>query len=203
MIELYTAATPNGRKIVIMLEELGVPYREHQLSLKDLDQKKPEFLALNPNGKIPTIVDAEGPQGRTVVFESGAILHYLAEKHGKFIGTNLAEKSRTMQWLMFQMSAIGPIFGNYYYGLHTLKPHNPGFIERFEKEAHRLLGVMETQLTQNSYLAGAEYTIADMATYPWIAGYIHGQPTWFKDKPSIKAWAERLGARAAVQKAMS
>ncbi|WP_373999986.1 glutathione S-transferase family protein [Bdellovibrio bacteriovorus] len=202
MIEFYTASTPNGRKVAIMLEELGLKYNEHKINLKDLEQKRPEFLAMNPNGKIPTIVDTEGPEGKTTVFESGAILFYLAEKYGKFIGKNLTEKTHAMQWVMFQMSAIGPIFGNYYYGLHTLKPHNPGFIERFEKEALRLLSVMEIQLTDSDYLAGSEYTIADIATYPWIAGFIHGQPKWFEDKKGIKAWAARLADRPAIQKAM-
>lgn len=203
MIEFFTAATPNGRKVAIMLEELAVPYNLHAVSLKDLEQKKPEFLAMNPNGKIPTIVDTEGPAGKTTVFESAAILYYLAEKHGKFLGTSLTEKTRTMQWVMFQMSAIGPIFGNHYYGLNTLQPHNPGFIERFEKEGRRLVGVMETQLSAHKFLAGEEYTIADMVTYPWLSSFLQMQPAWFEDAPSVRRWATLVGARPAVQKAMA
>lgn len=203
MIEFYTASTPNGRKVTIMLEELGLAYNLHKVNLKDLEQKRPEFLAMNPNGKIPTIIDNKGPEGQTTVFESGAILYYLAEKYGKFLGDSLPEKTRTMQWVMFQMSAIGPIFGNYYYGLNTLTPHNPGFIERFEKEARRLVGVMEIQLSGNKYLSGEGYTIADMVTYPWVAGFIHAQPGWFEDKPSVKRWADLVGTRPAVQKAMA
>ncbi|WII71088.1 glutathione S-transferase N-terminal domain-containing protein [Bdellovibrio sp. 22V] len=204
MIDFYTAATPNGRKVAIMLEELGVSYTEHKVDLGKLEQKSPDFLSMNPNGKIPVIIDHEGPfNKKTTVFESAAILYYLAEKHGgRFFGHSLDEKAHVMQWTMFQMSAIGPILGNYYYGMNTLTPKNPGFIQRFEKEATRLLGVMETQLHKNEYLAGKNYSIADIATYPWIANFIKLQPAWFESKPSIRRWAQMVGSRPAVKKVM-
>ncbi|KHD88823.1 MAG: glutathione S-transferase [Bdellovibrio sp. ArHS] len=203
MIEFYTAQTPNGRKVSLMLEELAIPYTQHNIDLGKLEQKSPEFIAKNPNGKIPVIIDTHGSYDhKTTVFESGAILYYLAEKHQAFFGHSLEEKAHVMQWLMFQMSAIGPIFGNYYYGKHTLKPENPGFIERFEKEALRLLGVMEIQLEKNTYLAGEAYTIADIATYPWLIHYLHTKPEWFESRPSIRRWAQTLAERPAVKKVM-
>lgn len=201
MIDFYTAATPNGRKVALMLEELGIPYQEHQVDLKTNAQKNPDFLAMNPNGKIPVIVEhIEKSKDKVTVFESGAILFYLAEKYGKFIGSTLEEKTRSLQWVMFQMSAIGPIFGNYYYGVNSLKPHNPGYIERFEKEAHRLLGVMEMQLSVNPYLAGSEYTIADIATYPWIESFAKMNPHWFADHKAVNAWLEKISKRPACLK---
>lgn len=204
MIDFYTANTPNGRKVALMLEELAIPYTEHKVDLGKLAQKTPEFLAMNPNGKIPVIVDNEGVHGKKVtVFESAAILYYLGEKYSKFLGGSLVEKAQTMQWVMFQMSAIGPIFGNYHYGMNTLKPHNPGFIERFEKEAHRLIGVMEMQLSRNEYLAGSSYTIADMATYPWLINFIKSKPEWFESTSSIHRWANLVERRPAVQKVLA
>lgn len=199
MIDFYTAATPNGHKVALMLTELGLEHKEHLVDLKSNQQKDPAFLAMNPNGKIPVIVDHDSTP-KTVISESAAILYYLAEKHGRFIGKTLQEKTTTMQWVMFQMSAIGPIFGNYYYGKNFLQPHNPGYIERFEKEAHRLLGVMEMQLQDNAYLAGAEYTIADMCTYPWLVGFMKSNPEWFADKAAVQRWAARVSERPAVKK---
>ncbi|WP_374073265.1 glutathione S-transferase family protein [Bdellovibrio bacteriovorus] len=203
MIDFYTAGTPNGRKVAIMLEELAIPYTEHKVDLSKNEQKSPEFIEMNPNGRIPVIVDRQGPYNKEVtVFESGAILYYLAEKYGNFLGHSLAEKAHTLQWVMFQMSAIGPMFGNYHYGMNTLTPKNPAFIERFEKEALRLLGVMEIQLSKNEYLAGQVYTIADIATYPWIIGFIKSKPEWFESKPSVRRWAQLVGGRPAVKKVL-
>ncbi|MFS4459987.1 glutathione S-transferase family protein [Bdellovibrio sp. HCB2-146] len=204
MIDFYTFATPNGKKVKIMLEELGVPYKEHTINLRNMEQKTPEFLAINPNGKIPAIVDNEGPFGKkTTVFESGAILYYLAEKYGKFIGSHLDSKAHTMQWVMFQMSGIGPNFGNLHYGLNSMEVKNPAFIQRFEKESKRLLEVMETQLRKNTYLAGHEYTIADMATYPWMQGFRATREEWFTNLPSVRRWMDAVGSRPPVQKALA
>ncbi len=204
MIEFYTAGTPNGRKVAIMLEEVGrALYRTYNRFGK-LEQKTPEFLAMNPNGRIPVIVDREGPyHKKTTVFESGAILYYLAEKYGSFLGHSLDEKAHVMQWVMFQMSAIGPMFGNYNYGVKTLTPKNPGFIQRFEKESLRLLDVLEMQLAKNQYLAGNTYTIADIATYTWVAAFANTVPGWFESKPSVRRWLQTVGERPAVKKVMS
>lgn len=202
MIELYTANTPNGRKPVILLEELGLKYNRHDVSLKDNEQKKPDFIAMNPNGRIPAMVDNEGPSGKQTVFESAAILYYLAEKSGKYCGKNLSEKTDIMQWMMFQMSAVGPMFGNYHFGTN-MNPANPGYVERFDKESRRLVSVLEIQLSKHDYLALNEYTIADMTTYPWVAAMLEKKAEWFENAPGVRRWAERLAARPAVKKAMA
>jgi GST-like protein len=198
MIDFYTTKTPNGSKVQIMLEELGMKYEYFNISLKDNEQKKPDFLKINPNGRIPAIVDRDGEFGREIpVFESGAILHYLAEKSHHFIGTNEFERAQVMSWLMFQMSGIGPNFGNYNYA----KTNNiPMMLTRFELESKRLLDVMNTQLAQHEYLAGSFYSIADIATYPWIAEYIKSKPEWFEENPHVRRWAELIGRRPAVKK---
>lgn len=205
MIDLFTAGTPNGHKIAIMLEELNLPYNKHVVDLKALQQKSPEFLEMNPNGRIPVIVDHEGPANKKVtVFESGAIMYYLAEKNGgKFLGSSLDEKAHTMQWVMFQMSAIGPMFGNYHYGTKSLAEPNPVFVERFEKESRRLITVLNSQLTKHSYISGSNYTIADMATYPWVSAFAKASPHWFDEAPAIRRWLSEVGERPAVKKAMS
>lgn len=204
MIDYYTAATPNGKKVAIMLEELQVPYKKHMIDLKSLEQKKPEYIAMNPNGRIPTIVDNHGPYDhKTTVFESGAILYYLAEKYGgQFFGHSLNEKAAVMQWLMFQMSAVGPMFGNYNYGMKSLEPKNPGFIERFAKESQRIIGVLEIQLSQTPYLAGANYTIADIATITWVTAFEKMEPTWFENAPGVHRWMKLVGDRPAVKKGL-
>lgn len=205
MIDLYTAATPNGKKIVIMLEELGLQYKKHMVDLKALEQKSPEFLSMNPNGRIPVIVDHEGPNGqKTTVFESGAILYYLAEKNGgKFFGANLTEKAHCLQWVMFQMSAIGPNFGNYHYGKYFMEKQVPEFIERFEKESKRLITVLNSQLTKHTYVAGDNYTIADITTYTWVSGFAQNNADWFMEAPAIRRWLALVGERPAVQKGMA
>ncbi|KYG63882.1 glutathione S-transferase [Bdellovibrio bacteriovorus] len=203
MIDLYTAATPNGQKAHLMLEELGIPYKLHKVNLKDLEQKKPEFLAMNPNGRIPVMVDHEGPNKKEVtVFESAAILYYLAERHHKFGGHHLEEKAQIMQWMMYQMSAVGPMFGNYYFGKTSLKPENPGFIERFEKESKRIITVLETQLGRHTYFAGSEYTIADMCMFFWINNFFKANPDWFAATPGIRRWIGQVAERPAVQKVL-
>ncbi|MBO9667725.1 MAG: glutathione S-transferase N-terminal domain-containing protein [Bdellovibrio sp.] len=203
MIDFYTAATPNGRKVAIMLEELQIPYTTHQVNLKEQEQKKPEFLAMNPNGRIPVIVDRANGRD-TAVFESAAILYYLAEQNGgRFFGKTLEEKTSVMQWMMFQMSAVGPMFGNLYYGHHSMHPPVPQFVERFDKESHRVVGVLELQLSKHPYLAGNAYTIADMVTYPWVAIFLKSYPHLFTETPAVHRWAEAISQRPAVQKAMS
>jgi GST-like protein len=203
MIDFYTALTPNGRKVAICLEEMGLTYQTHMVNLKEQEQKTPEFLAMNPNGRIPVIVDNSDGK-KTAVFESAAILYYLAEKNGgKFFGKTLEQKTSVMQWMMFQMSGVGPNFGNLYYGKHSMDPKVPAFIERFEKESIRVVGVLELALEKSEYLAGDHYTIADMTTYPWIVGKLHMAPELFAEAPKVKAWVQKISQRPAVQKAMS
>ena len=201
MIDLYTWSTPNGRKVSIMLEECGLPYRVHPIDIGKGDQFKPEFVALNPNSKIPAIVDQEGPEGGPYpLFESGAILMYLAWKTGKYFPTRITEQFETIQWLMFQMGGVGPFFGQVHHFLRAAPEPVPYAIERYTKETRRLYGVMNKHLEQHDYLA-ADYSIADIATYPWVARY-----DWHKvdlnDFPAVKRWFDLIGARPAVQAGM-
>jgi GST-like protein len=201
LIDLYTWSTPNGRKVSIMLEECGLPYRVHPIDIGKGDQFRPEFVALNPNSKIPAIVDEEGPEGTPYpLFESGAILMYLAWKTGKYFPTRVIEQFETIQWLMFQMGGVGPFFGQVHHFLRAAPEPVPYAIERYTKETRRLYGVMNKHLEQNEYLA-ADYSIADIATYPWVARY-----DWHKvdlnDFPAVKRWFDRIGARPAVQAGM-
>lgn len=199
MIEFYTAATPNGQKVSIALEELGLAYQLHALSLSDLDQKKPEFLAINPNGRIPAIVDRGADD--FAVFESGAILIYLAEKTGRLLPSEAKARSRTIQWLMFQMAGVGPMMGqaNVFYRYAPEKI--PYAIERYQKESRRLLEVLDGRLGEAPYLAGDEYTIADIATYPWVS--IHAWSGVSIDGLSdLERWLKRVSERPAVIKGM-
>ena len=201
MIDLYTWSTPNGRKVSIMLEECGLPYRAHPIDIGKGDQFTPEFVALNPNSKIPAIVDQEGPEGGPYpLFESGAILMYLAWKTGKYFPTRITEQFETIQWLMFQMGGVGPFFGQVHHFLRAAPEPVPYAIERYTKETRRLYGVMNKHLEQQNYLA-SDYSIADIATYPWVARY-----DWHKvdlsDFPAVKRWFDRISARPAVQAGM-
>jgi GST-like protein len=202
MIDLYTWPTPNGRKVSIMIEECGLPYRVIPVNLGTDEQHSPGFTAINPNGRIPAIVDANGP-GETPItlWESGAILMYLAEKTGRFLAANGSDRPRTLQWLMFQVSAIGPIFGQLHHFLRTAPEPVPYAIGRFLREKDRLYGVLDMQLGDAEYLAGTEYTIADIATYPWVARHERHQ-TDLGDFPNVRLWFERIGARPAVQRGM-
>lgn len=203
MIDFYTAHTPNGRKVWILLEELGIPYKLHEIDLKKNEQKTPEFLAMNPNGRIPVIVD-NTPVGPVTIFESAAILYYLSSKYeGRFFGYGLDERAHVMEWMMFQMSAVGPNFGNLNYGHNSMDPKVPAFIERFDKESRRIVSVLETQLGKNDYLAGGNYTIADICTYPWIAAMYEKMPDVMKDAPKLKQWAQKISERPAVKKGMA
>jgi GSH-dependent disulfide-bond oxidoreductase len=196
LIDLYTAPTPNGHKASIMLEELGVPYTVHAINLMKGEQKKPEYLKLNPNGRIPTIVD-DG----FAVFESGAILVYLAEKYGRFLPAGTRARSQVMQWLMFQMGGIGPMQGqaNVFFRYWHEK-YQPA-IDRYQNETRRLYGVLEQRLDGRDYLCD-EYSIADIANFTWVN--IHswsGVP--LDGLPRVQAWRERIRARPAVQRGLA
>jgi GST-like protein len=199
-IDVYTAPTPNGHKVHIMLEECGLPYRIHHIKIGEGDQFKPEFLAISPNNKIPAIVDPNGPDGQPMsLFESGAILVYLASKTGKFLGNTDREKFVTLQWLMFQMGGVGPMLGQ----AHHFRIYAPEKIEyavnRYTNEAKRLYGVIDKQLSQSAYLAGDEYTIADIATFPWLRSW-KNQGIELADYPHLQRWFDEIAARPAVQR---
>jgi GSH-dependent disulfide-bond oxidoreductase len=199
VIELYTWGTPNGRKVSIMLEEVGLDYTVHEVSIRDGQQHEPDFLKISPNNKIPAIVDTDGPGGAPLaLFESGAILIYLAEKAGSdLLPTDPREKAATMQWLMFQMGGVGPMFGQAHHFLRNPSEVVPYGQSRYKKESERLYGVMERQLTENTYLAGDTYTIADVATYPWVARFEWHQVD-LNDFPNVKRWFDALGERPGV-----
>ena len=202
MIDLYTWTTPNGRKVSIMLEECGLPYKVHPVNIGQGDQFKPEFVAINPNSKIPAIVDSDGPDGRPyAMMESGAILLYLAGKTGKFLPQSVRGKYDAMQWLMFQMGGVGPMFGQVHHFLRSAKEMVPYAIERYTKETRRLYGVLNDRLKSHEYLAD-EYSIADIATYPWVARY-EWHKTDLADYPQVKRWFDKLSARPAVQRGMA
>ncbi len=200
MIQLYTWGTPNGKKASIMLEEVGLPYEVHPINIGQGDQMKPEYLAINPNNKIPSIIDTDGPGGKPfTLFESGAILMYLAEKSGKLWPADTRQRYTVIQWLMFQMGGVGPMFGqaNYFY---RLEEQNPQAIERFKKEAVRLYNVLDKELARRDFLAD-EYSIADIATYPWV-GRHEGHHVKLAEFPNVKRWFETISQRPAVQRGM-
>ena len=201
MIELYTWSTPNGRKASIMLEEVGLPYNTHAINIGKNDQFTPEFIAINPNGKIPAIVDPEGPDGKPIsMMESGAILIYLAEKTGKLMPKSPRTRYVALQWLMFQMGGVGPMFGQTHHFLRAAKEPVPYAIDRYSKETRRLYGVLNERLKDREYLADG-YSIADIATYPWVARY-EWHKTDLHDFPGVKRWFDAISARPAVQKGM-
>lgn len=198
MIDLYTAATPNGYKVSIALEELGLPYQVHELSFDLQQQKSPEFLKINPNGRIPAIIDRDNDN--FAVFESGAILYYLAEKTGKLLPDNAKGRSVALQWLMFQMGGVGPMQGqaNVFYRYFPEKI--PAAITRYQNETRRLYEVLNSRLETVEYLAG-EYSIADIATYPWVA--IHDWSGVSVDGlPALQRWMDAIAERPAVQKGL-
>jgi GST-like protein len=201
LIDLYTWSTPNGRKVSIMLEETGLPYRVHPIDIGRGDQFSPEFLAINPNNRIPAIVDQDGPEGKPFpLFESGAILLYLAWKTGRFLPQPVTRQFESMQWLMFQMGGVGPMFGQVHHFLRSAPEPVPYAIERYSREARRLYKVLDGHLDKHAYLAD-EYSVADIATYPWVARH-----DWHKvdlaEFPAVKRWFDTIGARPAVQAGM-
>jgi GST-like protein len=202
LIDLYTWSTPNGRKVSIMLEELSLPYNVHPIDIGKGDQFGAEFVAIDPNSKIPAIVDSEGPDGKPyALFESGAILLYLADKTGRFLPQKKAGRFESIQWLMFQMGGVGPMFGQVHHFLRAAPEPVPYAIERYSKETRRLYGVMDKHLANKEWLAAGEYSVADMATYPWVARH-----EWHKvelaDFPNVKRWFDAIGSRPAVQRGM-
>lgn len=200
MIDFYTWKTPNGQKVAIMLEEIGLPYKVHFVDISKREQFKPKFLKINPNNKIPAIVDHDGPHHHSLnLFESGAILIYLAEKTGKFLSSDPRLKAQTIQWLMFQMSGVGPMLGQLHHFLHYAAERIPYAVERYTNEAKRIYHVMEAQLENKSYFA-EEYSIADIAIYPWVNLH-ERQRIDLDDYPHLKAWHHRVGRRPAVQSA--
>jgi GSH-dependent disulfide-bond oxidoreductase len=198
MIDLYTFTTPNGRKASIMLEEIGLPYNVHVIDITKNDQFSPEFIAINPNSKIPAIVDRDND---ITVFESGAILIYLAEKTGKLIPADQKSRFQVIEWLMFQMASIGPMFGQLSHFKRFAPEPIPYAIQRYEKETLRLYAVLDNQLAKHEYICG-EYSIADIATYPWVAVY-EFQGLTLDNHPHLKRWVETLQQRPAVQRGMA
>lgn len=202
MIELYSWPTPNGHKIHIMLEECGLTYHVRPVDIGAGDQFKPEFLRISPNNKIPAMVDLDGPDDKPMaLFESGAILLYLAGKTGRFLGNTTHEKYITLQWLMFQMGGVGPMFGQFNHFRDYAPEPIPYAIKRYTNEVRRLYGVMERQLTQHAFLAGNEYTIADIATFPWIRSSQSRGIDW-TDFPHVQRWYEVIHQRPAVQRGL-
>jgi GSH-dependent disulfide-bond oxidoreductase len=202
MIDLYTWGTPNGRKVSIMLEELGLPYQVFPIDISKGDQFASDYVRINPNSKIPAIVDHEGPGSKPfAVFESGAILIYLADKTELFLPKGPTVYYETLQWLMFQMGGVGPMFGQAHHFRRFAPEKIPYAIERYTKEARRLYGVMDVQLKDHEYLAGP-YTIADIATFPWAARHEwHGVD--LNEVPNVKRWFETIAQRPAVKKGMA
>lgn len=204
-IQLYSFPTPNGVKVSICLEELGMPYEAHKVTLSDVDVKSPEFLSLNPNNKIPAIIDPNGPDGTPIgLFESGAILIYLAEKTGKLMGQTQAEKLEVLQWLMFQMGGLGPMFGQlgFFYAFAGKDIEDPRPRERYINEAKRLLNVVNTRLEGRDWIVG-EYSIADIAIAPWLTTinkfYKAGDVTEFDSFTNVTAYVDRFNARPAAE----
>ena len=198
MIDLYTFTTPNGRKASIMLEEVELPYNVHKIDITKNEQFTPEFVAINPNSKIPAIVDQD--TGITV-FESGAILIYLAKKTGKFLPTNDKEHFQVLSWLMLQMGSVGPMLGQLNHFKKFAPEKIPYAIERYQKETLRLYSVLDTQLAEREFLCG-DYSIADIATYPWIAIY-EWQGLTLDSHPHLKRWVETIQQRPAVERGMA
>jgi GSH-dependent disulfide-bond oxidoreductase len=210
MIDVYGMSSPNVVKITIMLEELGLPYRQHHVNVFAGDQHAAEFLSISPNNKVPVILDEDGPGGAALpVFESGAILIYLAEKRGQLLPPAGAARAAVLEWLMVQLTSVGPMFGQLVHFTRYAPAGNDYSLKRYTSEVRRIFGVLERRLTQATYLGGDEYSIADIATWPWIrtAGTIYPWLTQAAERgdalaewPALGRWFGRIGARAAVQR---
>jgi GSH-dependent disulfide-bond oxidoreductase len=213
MIDVYGMSTPNAVKITIMLEELGLPYRQHHVNVFAGEQHAHEFLQISPNNKVPVIVDADGPEGTALpVFESGAILIYLAEKSGRLLPARGATRATVLEWLMVQLSGVGPMFGQLVHFTRYAPAGNDYSVNRYTSEVRRLFGVLERRLGHSAYLGGTEYSIADIATWPWIrtAASIFPWLTQAAEKgealaqwPALAGWFRTLGARAAVERGVA
>ena len=203
MYDLYNWPTSNGKKINIMVEELGVEYTIHPIAIGKDDQFSPDYVKINPNSKIPAIVDRDGPDGKPyTLFESGAILMYMGEKHGQFFPHEMARRYETIQWLMFQMGGVGPMFGQAHHFRRAAKEKVPYGIERYTNETRRLWGVMEAHLAENEWFAAGEYTIADIAVFPWTQRY-EWQGIALEEFPNVKRWYETVEARPGVQRGLA
>ncbi|MBS9423474.1 GSH-dependent disulfide bond oxidoreductase [Photorhabdus caribbeanensis] len=204
MIDLYYAPTPNGHKITLFLEEAGLPYNIHRIDIGAGDQFKPEFLAISPNNKIPAIVDQQPIDGGKpiAIFESGAILTYLAEKTGKLLSKDMRERMQSLQWLFWQVGGFGPMLGQNHHFSHFAPEKVPYAINRYQEETKRLYQVLNTQLEKTPYLGGQEYSIADISTYPWVRAY-ERQNIDLNDYPAVKKWFDVISQRPATQIAYS
>lgn len=207
MLTLYTWTTPNGYKPLILLEELGVPYNVQPVDIGKGEQFAPDFLAISPNNKIPALIDDDAEGGPLALFESGAILTYLAEKHGRFLDAEGPERYRALAWLHWQIGGTGPMFGQLGFFALRAQEKLPLAIDHFTEEADRLLGVMDKHLARNTYLAGEHYTIADIACYGWtLSATTYLKDTLagsMRDKESVRRWLKVVGDRPAVQRGMS
>lgn len=202
MIDLYTWPTPNGHKVHIMLEETGLEYKVHPIDIGAGEQFKPEFLAVSPNNKIPAMVDQQGPDGKPFALaESGAMLFYLASKTGKFLPKDLRKRWQVMQWVMTQMGHVGPMLGQAHHFLGYAPEKIEYAMNRYKNEANRLYGVLDKQLARSEWLACDEYTIADMATMPWLRAP-ERQGVNIDDYPNVKRWRDRIAERPAVKRAV-
>lgn len=207
-IQLYSLATPNGQKVSIALEEMQLPYEAHLINILQGEQFRPDFIKINPNSKIPAIIDIAADGKPQAIMESGAILIYLAQKSGKFLPSDPRLHSETLQWLFFQVGGIGPMFGQFghFFKYAKDKCDHPYPLERYRGEAKRLLGVLDTRLEGRTYLVGEQYTIADMAIYPWVNGlsaFYEAEDTLEINKfKNICAWRDRIAARPLTAKGM-
>ena len=200
MIDLYTWPTPNGHKVHIMLEETGIAYRVHPVNIGAGEQFAPDFLRISPNNKMPAMVDSDGPGGKPLsMFESGAMLIYLASKSGKFLPEDLAKKWSTLSWLMFQMGGVGPMLGQAHHFLGYAPEKIQYAMDRYKNEANRLYGVIDRRLGESKYIACDEYTIADMAIVPWLR-YPDRQGVEIDDYPRLKRWRDAILERPAVKR---
>jgi GST-like protein len=203
MIKLYSWGTPNGNKLHMMLEETGIAYELIPVNLGKGEQRAPVFLSINPNGKIPAIVDTDGPDGQEFVLaESGAILVYLADKTGQFIASNARERAMTLQWIMFQMGHVGPMIGQLHHFMSAAPPGNEYGAERYRKEGERLMDVLDNRLQASRHLAGGDYSIADIATWPWVRSWVHTTKQTLGARPSLTRWYDAIEQRPATVKAV-
>jgi GSH-dependent disulfide-bond oxidoreductase len=203
MIDLYYWPTPNGHKVTIFLEETGLEYRIVPVNIRKGEQFAPEFLKISPNNRMPAIVDTNGPGGKPFsLFESGAILLYLAEKTGQLIPSETRARYRVIEWLMFQMANVGPMLGQAGHFRNAAPEKIPYAIERYTNESRRLFNVLDKRLAEVSYVAG-DYSIADIASYPWVVAALKAQPEQLDTRPNLKRWIDALAARPAVQKGMA
>jgi GSH-dependent disulfide-bond oxidoreductase len=200
MIEVYSWPTPNGHKVHVMLEECALPYKAIAVDIGKGDQFRSDFLAISPNNKIPAIVDPDGPDGQPIsLFESGAILLYLAGKTGRFLPSSTRGKYEVLQWLMFQMGGVGPMLGQAHHFRIYAPEKLPYAVERYTNEAKRLYGVMNKRLAKSKYLGGPEYSIADIAVFPWLRSWKNQGIDW-DDYPHLKGWFDEIAARPAVMR---